>query len=295
MIIIKSTCLIFILFTFIQNFSKLFPNTPPLITNKDIFENNKTIIQSHRGINREILENTMESFAKALDYGVGAIETDVWLSKDNVLVIFHGYGENGQISGLYDHVANITQTKWSELSLYRTLYGNLKMPTLEDVIKLTKNKIYLNLEIKDPRINVLWPHLIKLLEKYDLFEQISLSSFFYEYYNKTNEYNILNNKHIPFGFLYHRNDSNPFIFDKKGNSLNVYYTDATKELCDKAHENGMKVLVWFEMIDEENFDIYKTLIDNGVDIICSNEPALAKRFVENIYYQYYRKRRRRRN
>ena len=291
MLIIKSTCLLFILLTSIKNIPKFFPKTS-LITTKDIFNINKTIIQSHRGINREILENTMESFSKALDYGVQSLETDVWLTKDNVLVIFHGSGENGQISGMYDRDANITQTKWSELSLYRTTFGNLKMPTLEEVFKLTKNKIYLNLEIKDPRINILFPHLMKLIEKYDYFEQISFSSFFYEYYNKTNEYNKLYNKHIPFGFLYHRNDSNPYVF-KKGNFLNVYYTDATKKVCDKAHRNGMKVLVWFEMIDEENFDVYKQLIDNGVNIICSNEPVLAKRFVEKYYYKYYRKKRKR--
>lgn len=292
MIIIKSTCLLFIIYTFLKNIKKLYKKSH-LLTNQEIFETNKTIIQSHRGINREILENTMESFIKALDYGVESIETDVWLSKDNVLVIFHGFGENGQISGLFDGVANITQTKWSHLSSYRTLWGNMKMPTLEEVFKLTKNKIYLNLEIKDPRIDLLWPVLIKLIEKYDFFEQITLSSFFYEYYNKTNKYNLLNNKRIPFGFLYHRNDTNPFIFDKKGNSLNMYYTDATKKVCDKAHENGMTVLVWFEMIDEENFDVYKKLIDNGVNIICSNEPALAKRFLEKYYFQFYRKKRRR--
>jgi len=42
------------------------------------------------------------------------------------------------------------------------------------------------------------------------------------------------------------------------------------------------------MIDEENFDIYRQLIDNRVNAICSNEPALAKKFVEEYYDKYYR-------
>ena len=291
MIIIKSICLLCIILT-TKNFKEGIKKNK-LITTKDIFEKNKTIIEAHRGINREVVENTLESFSKAIDYGADSIETDVWLSKDNVLVIFHGSGENGQINGLYDHWGNVTQTKWSELSSYRTIYGQMKMPTLQDVIKLTKNKIFLNLEIKDPRVDLLWPILIKLIEKYDYANQIAFSSFFYEYYNKTREYNMLNNKHIPFGFLYHKNDSNPFILDKKGNTINIYYTDATKQLCDKAHENGMAVFVWFEMVDEENFEVYKDLIDKGVNIICSNEPALAKRFVDKYYNRFYRKRRRR--
>ena len=99
--IIKSICLILIILTI----RKIFQSPPrnPLITIKDIFSNKKTIIESHRGTNREIFENTLESFTKAINYGVDSIETDVWLSKDNVLVIFHGYGENGQMSGMYDH------------------------------------------------------------------------------------------------------------------------------------------------------------------------------------------------
>ena len=284
--IIKSICLILIILTI----RKIFQSPPrnPLITIKDIFSNKKTIIESHRGTNREIFENTLESFTKAINYGVDSIETDVWLSKDNVLVIFHGYGENGQMSGMYDHGGNITETKWTELSGYRTIYSSLKMPTLQDVIKLTKNKIFLNLEIKDSRVDLLWPNLIQLIEKYNYQDQIAISSFYYEYYNKTKEYNLLNNKNIPFGFLYHKNDSNPFILDKKGNSINVYYTNATKELCKTAHKNGMAVLVWFDMIDEENFDIYRQLINNRVNVICSNEPALAKKFVEEYYRKYYR-------
>ena len=286
MIIIKSICLILIFIIFGKYIKGLRKNR--LITQKDIFDENKTIIESHRGINREIIENTLESFTRAINYGIESLETDAWLSKDNVLVIFHGYGEQGEIQGIYDHSGNITEINWKHLSSYKTIIDKLKMPTLKDVFILTKNKIFLNLEIKDPRVELFWPHLIKLIEKYEYYNQISLSSFFFEYYNKTQEYNNKYNRNIPFGFLYHKNNSEEFIFDKKGNSLNVYWQDATKELCDKAHGNGMAVLVWFDMYEIENFEIYKQLIDNGVNVICSNEPMLAKKYVKK-YYKYYKK------
>ena len=287
MIIIKTICLIFMFLT-MKNFPEV-PKEKKMITVKDIFNKDKTIIESHRGINREIFENTLEAFIRAINYGIDSIETDVWLSKDNVLVIYHGSGENGQLEGFYDHNGNITELEWNKLSSYRTIINNLKMPTLKEVIRLTKNKIFLNLEIKDPRVDLLWPHLIRLIEKYNYFDQISFSSFYYDYYNKTSEYNKKYNRNIPFGFLYHKNDTQEFIFNKTGNSLNVYYTDATKNVCQKAHENGMAVLVWFDMLDEENFDIYKQLFENGVDVICSNEPALAKRFVKKYYKKFYKK------
>ena len=287
MIIIKSICLLLIFILAIKFIMQ--PKKLHLISVSDLFDNNKTIVESHRGINREIFENTLESFARAINYGIDSIETDVWLSKDNVLVIYHGWGEFGQLQNLYDHSGNIIETNWKDLSHYKTLADGLNMPTLKDVMELTKNKIFLNLEIKDPRVNLIWPFLVELIEKYKYYDQIALSSFFFDYYNKTKEYNSKFNRNIPFGFLYHRNNSQEFIVDKTGNCLNVYWTDATKSLCDRAHKNGMAVLVWFEMLDEENFSVYKWLIDNGVNVICSNEPMLAKKYVKEYYNKFYKK------
>ena len=287
MIIIKSICLLLIFILAIKFIMQ--PKKLHLISISDLFDNNKTIVESHRGINREIFENTLESFARAINYGIDSIETDVWLSKDNVLVIYHGWGEFGQLQNLYDHSGNIIETNWKDLSHYKTLADGLNMPTLKDVMELTKDKIFLNLEIKDPRVNLIWPFLVELIEKYKYYDQIALSSFFFDYYNKTREYNKKFNRNIPFGFLYHRNNSQEFIVDKRGNCLNVYWTDATKSLCDRAHKNGMAVLVWFEMLDEENFSVYKWLIDNGVNVICSNEPMLAKKYVKEYYNKFYKK------
>ena len=287
MIIIKSICLLLIFILAIKFIMQ--PKKLHLISISDLFDNNKTIVESHRGINREIFENTLESFARAINYGIDSIETDVWLSKDNVLVIYHGWGEFGQLQNLYDHSGNIIETNWKDLSYYKTLADGLNMPTLKDVMELTKDKIFLNLEIKDPRVNLIWPFLVELIEKYKYYDQIALSSFFFDYYNKTKEYNRKFNRNIPFGFLYHRNNSQEFIVDKTGNCLNVYWTDATKSLCDRAHKNGMAVLVWFEMLDEENFSVYKWLIDNGVNVICSNEPMLAKKYVKEYYNKFYKK------
>ena len=287
MIIIKSICLLLIFILAIKFIMQ--PKKLHLISISDLFDNNKTIVESHRGINREIFENTRESFARAINYGIDSIETDVWLSKDNVLVIYHGWGEFGQLQNLYDHSGNIIETNWKDLSHYKTLADGLNMPTLKDVMELTKDKIFLNLEIKDPRVNLIWPFLVELIEKYKYYDQIALSSFFFDYYNKTKEYNKKFNRNIPFGFLYHRNNSQEFIVDKRGNCLNVYWKDATKSLCDRAHKNGMAVLVWFEMLDEENFSVYKWLIDNGVNVICSNEPMLAKKYVKEYYNKFYKK------
>jgi hypothetical protein len=47
----------------------------------------------------------------------------------------------------------------------------------------------------------------------------------------------------------------------------------------------MAVLAWIRMKDKEDYNVYKTLVDNGVDIICCNDPVSAKKFRDNLYAQ----------
>jgi glycerophosphoryl diester phosphodiesterase len=264
-----------------------FINTSRLVRHpSDVFSQHQVFVESHRGVNREIFQNTLPAVERAIQYGVESFETDIWLTKDNVLVIVHG-GNNGDLEGYYDHPGLVTDLTWEELSTYRTIEDNLPMPRLIDMMELTKDKIFMNLEIKDPRVDLVFDQMTNLIEQYDFFDQIAISSFHHDYYNKIVEYNQGRGKELGkeliFGFLYNRNKQSQFDYTKKGSTLNIYYTDATKEVCDKAHENGMAIQSWFGMEDEENTAIYKQLIKNGVDIICTNVPLLAKIYRDNYY------------
>ena len=68
---------------------------------QDVFFHRKTFIEAHRGMNREIYQNTIESFKKAIQYKIDCLETDIWLTKYNVLVLVHG---GGQIGDLHNYV-----------------------------------------------------------------------------------------------------------------------------------------------------------------------------------------------
>jgi len=153
-----------------------------------ITKKHRIYIESHRGVNREIFQNTLPAVERAIQYGVESFETDIWLTKDNVLVIIHG-GNNGDLEGYYDHPGLVTDLTWDELSTYRTIEDNLPMPRLIDMMELTKDKIFMNLEIKDPRVDLVFDRMTSLIEQYDFFDQIAISSFHHDYYNKIVEYN----------------------------------------------------------------------------------------------------------
>ena len=157
------------------------------------------------------------------------------------------------------------------------------MPKLIDLFKLAKNKIFLNLELKDPRVDLVFPHIMKLIEEYNYFNQITISSFNHDYYKKIQEYNKNNNRNIIFGFIYNKYEQIIFDYNKPGNSLNIYWADATKTVCNRAHTNNMAALAWFDMVDTETTEIHKELIEYGVDIICCNDPLLARKYIR--YYK----------
>ena len=254
----------------------------------DEFKPHKVFIEAHRGVNLEKFQNTKEAILLTIKHGLDSFETDVWLTKDNVLVLIHG-GFMGDISKYYNANYKVVNTEWEKLSKVRTKRDNLYMPKLEEVMQLTKNKIFMNLDIKDPRSDLVFPEIIKLIEKYDYFDQISLSSFNHRYFDKVTEYNANNKygKKIAFGFIYGGGSHSwMYRYHKRNNSLNLLWTKINKHVCDKAHANGMAVLAWFYMGITETEQILKHLFDSGIDILCTNDPIKAKKF---RYYYYKNK------
>ena len=249
----------------------------------DIFKpNHKIFIDSHRGVNKEFFQNTYLAFKKAIQYNIDGIELDVWLSKDNVPVIVHG-GGNGNISGYYNGTGSVKNYTIKELKKFRSVEDNQPIPLLEEVLKMCKNKIFLNIEIKDNRYDIVFNEIIKLLEKYNMFNQIQISSFHHNYYNKVKNYNLNHKKKIEFGFLYINNSTSKFNYNYPKCALNIHYTDVSGNVIKKAHKNKMAVIAWFQMNANEDLKIYKKLFQLGVDGIITNVPNVLKLFRDHYY------------
>lgn len=246
-------------------------------------------IEGHRGMNRVFYENTLKSFSQAISSSIDSIEFDVWLTKDKVPVIMHG-GDEGQLSPHFKVddknllVNNVTFEELRKLEYKKD--PEEKIPTLEEVLDLCKDKIFLNIEIKDSQIEETFNLVVKLLEEKKMFNQIDISSFVHGYHEFVDQYNKTHDEKIEFGFLYDDKTEKKFIpykFENSGSTMNVYQKDVTKELVDKAHENNIPVMAWFKYLDEESDKDYKRLLDFGVDCICCNKPDEAMKYRDHIY------------
>jgi len=121
-----------------------------------------TEVVAHRGSPRELHENTLESFARALEHEADGIELDVHGTRDGVVVVHHdpSLHLNGSQAGAPRQA--IAQL---DLAAVRSasLPGGLRVPTLDEVLELvdTRAKVYVEIKsrgIERPVVEVIRRH-----------------------------------------------------------------------------------------------------------------------------------------
>jgi glycerophosphoryl diester phosphodiesterase len=115
----------------------------------------------HRGIvNKKYKENLLNSFKQSFKIGFG-IETDIHATKDNKFVCYHDFTLT-RIFKKKQSVKNLNYQKLKEISLKQ----NKPIPLLQDLLKISKNKFYLFIEIKPKLSTKLLKKLINETSKY---------------------------------------------------------------------------------------------------------------------------------
>ena len=115
----------------------------------------------HRGIvNKKYKENLLNSFKQSFKKGFG-IETDIHATKDHKFVCYHDFTLS-RIFKKKQSVKNLNYQKLKEISLKQ----NKPIPLLQDLLKISKNKFYLFIEIKPKFSTKLLKKLINETSKY---------------------------------------------------------------------------------------------------------------------------------
>lgn len=238
-------------------------------------------IESHRGCTKEEPENTLAAFTRAIQIGCDSIELDVWLTSDKIPVVIHGT-KKGEIHETTNGTGIITEMTFREISNFFTS-NNQPIPTLEDVFKLCKGKIFINIEIKDPDPNSIYP-ILELINKHDMSTQIAISSFFHFFWEELRKKQ--SETTIEFGFLFDSDEKEYEVnhhIERENHTLNVWYKDINQDLVKKAHDYKLAVQCWFCMTDPESEDIFRFLFECGVDIVCTNSPLMALKVREEMF------------
>jgi glycerophosphoryl diester phosphodiesterase len=241
-----------------------------------------TFIEGHRGIDYKP-ENTLLAYKTAIEAQCDCIELDVWLSKDKIPVVIHA-GKFGEIEEYSNGTGNINNFTLREIKQLKVKNSEEDIPTLQEVFDLCKEKIFINIEMKDLQVKEALKQVIKLIEDNKMENQICISSFISEYLE---ELKILK-KEIEYGFLIEAKIKNlnlenyPIDIEHRG-TVNLHYSHCTKENVEFIRKNKLGVHVWFsknkthykDEIVTENEEAYKKLLALEVDVICTNYPDVA--------------------
>lgn len=99
-------------------------------------------VVGHRGFPAAALENTLESFAKAVEAGADIVEMDVQVTADGVPVVVH----DEDLRRVFGVGLNVRAASWGEVAAA----SGGRVPRLEDVLRLVDGRAGAFVEVKHP-------------------------------------------------------------------------------------------------------------------------------------------------
>lgn len=251
---------------------------------------NKLEIQGHRGARGIYPENSILGFDYAMNIGVDVLEMDLNMTKDKNIIIYHDKNintelcKNGPSIPIKDlslnEIKKYTCGEMQDKNFKEQNTSREKIPTLIELIEfinnsnyLNKNTIKFNVEIKtektldsDVEVNDFASNLIDILNKYNIKNRTIIQSF--------DERALIDVKNIDPSIKLSLLIEDPKIdmieLAKKINVdiISPDYGLLNKELVEKIHNNGFKVIPW-NINTTKNF---QEMIDINIDGIISDYP-----------------------
>lgn len=223
-------------------------------------------IIAHRGSSKRAPENTVSAILLASEDKADYAELDVQETKDGVVVVMHDKNLK-RVAGIDKNVFEMDYRDMQQLnvqSIDLDKFKEEKIPTLDQVMKASKGKIKLDIEIKDYENDTeLVKKVVQAVESNNLVADCLICSFDYSALVKVKK---LNPK-IRTGYLTTLNKEDKLNLEY-ADYYSIYYPKVNKTIVERLHGNNKKVHVW----TVNNVNDYKKLIEMGVDDIITDYP-----------------------
>ena len=229
-------------------------------------------ILGHRGTRGEYQENCAEALSLALGRGITGFETDVRMTKDGQLVIMH----DDHVERVSDGRGIVEELTLAELKQFRLNNSSDRIPTLEEMLAPLKGRkdVFIELEMKssgltkparlDDYLGKTYATATRMLEP----GTFAFTSFDEDYLKRMHEL--------------HPDARTGLIGGKLGEEMIAkaraigcsqiapLLKDATRELMDKAHAEGLAVTLWMV----QNAEDWERARELGADAVTSDYPIL---------------------
>lgn len=230
-------------------------------------------IIAHRGSSGNAPENTAASMNMAVESGCDGIETDLQLTKDKKVVVFHDWNVNRTTDGT-GNIKDLTFEELSKLdngSWFDEKFKGERIIKLEELFDIVPEDITLNLELKSvgDDFRGLEEEVIKILNTKKRKNNIIISSFNHKVLENVRKLD----KDIKLGILYEGYLLNLGKYIENLN-LDIYSVHPScnyinQELVDEVHDLGLKLYAW-TVNDKETV---VRLEEYGIDGVITNYPS----------------------
>jgi len=228
---------------------------------------------AHRGYSSKYPENTMKSILEAYRTGVNAVEIDLRVSHDGVVIICHDETVDRTTNGK----GQIKKMLWKDIQKLDASKGwisknfkdeEVKIPSLEEVLKVIKGTgLMLELDIKDPA--AVSP-ACKLIERYNMKKNcffVASDHFKYPLMDMRQTYITYYEGTVYSSF----SENLAETIKREADVVNIHGTHhITKDIVEESHQHSK--LIRASWLSEDNALEAERLVDLNVNIILTDYP-----------------------
>jgi glycerophosphoryl diester phosphodiesterase len=230
-------------------------------------------VTAHRGYHASAPENSLAAFRAAIAARADFSELDVQRTRDGVVVVLH----DADLMRMADdprRVRELTLAELADIDIGRksgAAYAGERVPTLAAVIALVRGHMKLNVELKyNGADSQLAAAVLDVLRREHFLDQVIITSLSAAALAQVRELE----PSLPTGQIVTVAVGN--VTRSPSDFLSLNAARATPELIRRAHAAGKAVHVWTVNQAEPML----RLIERGVDNLITDEPALARRVLE---------------
>ena len=228
----------------------------------------KVEIIGHRGAAELEPENTIRSIIKAIECEANFVEVDIRRTKDGVLIAMHDETVDRTTNG----TGKVSELTFEEIRKLDAGKGE-KVPTIEEILDVTKGKVKLILELKEKGYE---DQVIELIKSKNMINDVIVVSFHANAIRRIKELE----PRITTGYLFMKSPFQALEIAKSCGAkiLGAYYKVVNSSFIYMAKSYGFKTIVWTVNNEKDIINMIKI----GVDGITSDNPCLVKKILESF-------------
>jgi len=230
---------------------------------------------AHRGASGAGLapENTLAAFERAIQIGVDAVELDVRASRDGEVVVIH----DPTLDRTTNHTGAVLDMTLAEIrradagSHAGSSFRGQRVPTLEEVLDLTRNRAIALIEIK---ADYLAERVLEVVDRLDAASHVLIQSFDPDTVRRVKALDPT----IPTALLVGKLPTSPSrvrarrmvkeILETGANALAVWHATLTPQFFEEMRRRAVAVWTW--TVDEDV--VMRDMVQLGVQGIITNYP-----------------------